>query len=123
MDDIKGRHSDESPSHSINFFLRFLAQYGGRIVLEAGPVEIYEDNSGAISVSEGQGSASRLRHMLPEPETPDIHVHRVRDMVTDGTIKVVKVDTKENTADLTTKPAESRPQMVRLWSKVGLMLK
>ena len=49
--------------------------------------------------------------------------HLVRDMVEDGDLEVEKVDTKDNVADLTTKPPESRPQMVRLFSKLNLEIR
>ncbi len=107
----------------IDYFLklfRWMAKFDSRIELLEGPVSVFEDNAGAVAVAAGQGSASKLRHMIA---TDDVHEHRVRDQVADGTLVVEKIGTGDNTVDLFTKPAASRTQMVKLLGKLNVDIK
>ena len=99
-------------------FNQFLSIYDERLVLDpvSLPIKLLEDNQGAIYTAEGQGSARKLRHL-------DHCEHYVRDCQSDGTVKVLKVDTDDNTSDLLTKPPKSRPQMVRLWKQVSFEIR
>ena len=63
---------------------------------EATPV--YEDNATAISWSEGAvGGSDRAKHV-------DLREHYVHDAVAQGVLKLVKVPSEDNLADLFTKP-------------------
>ena len=53
----------------------------------------------------------------------DVHSHYVRDCVEDGTVRIEKVHTDDNTGDLTTKPPKSRPVMVRLLKQVNFEIR
>jgi hypothetical protein len=58
---------------------------------------IYEDNTGAIGLSENPALHSRSKHI-------DIKYHFVRERVSNGEIKLVHVASEEQLADLLTKP-------------------
>ena len=59
---------------------------------------VCEDNASAISWSEGAvGGSDRAKHI-------DLRVHYVHDAVAEGVLKLVKVPSEDNLADLFTKP-------------------
>ena len=59
---------------------------------------VCEDNATAISWSEGAvGGSDRAKHI-------DLRQHYVHDAVSQGVLKLVKVPSEENLADLFTKP-------------------
>lgn len=64
---------------------------------QKGPTVIYEDNTGAIAMSENPVSHNRTKHI-------DIKYHFVRERVELGEIKLVHVATENQLADLLTKP-------------------
>ena len=110
---IQLSHVGKDVQFIVKLFTQFLSLYDDRLVIPGKPVSIQEDNKGAIDTAEGCTTAKKLRHM-------DHCDHHCRDLVEEGMIVPDKVPTKENVADLTTKPPDSRPVMVRLWGKVGL---
>ena len=61
------------------------------------PVILLEDNVAAIHLSRNPGDFSKSKHI-------DTRYHFVREQVAAGSIILVKVDTKENIADIFTKP-------------------
>ena len=60
------------------------------------PLTIFEDNLGCIYLSRNPVNHKSNKHV-------EIRYHFVREKVADGTLKLVKIDTKENTADIHTK--------------------
>ncbi|KAE8242086.1 hypothetical protein A4X06_0g7253 [Tilletia controversa] len=65
-------------------------------VRERGPVDMYTDNTGAESLARNPQAHQRTKHIA-------IHHHLVRDSNNDGTIKIQRVHTDDNPADLLTK--------------------
>jgi hypothetical protein len=61
------------------------------------PVILLEDNVAAIHLSKNPGDFSKSKHI-------DTRYHFVREQVAAGSIILLKVDTKENIADIFTKP-------------------
>ncbi|KAE8188965.1 hypothetical protein CF336_g5867 [Tilletia laevis] len=61
-----------------------------------GPVDLHTDNTGAEALARNPQSHQRTKHIR-------IHHHLVRDCNADGTIKVKRVHTDDNPADLMTK--------------------
>ena len=69
---------------------------GAKRLQPANPV--FEDNATAISWSEGAvGGSDRAKHI-------DLREHYVHDAVAQGVLKLVKVPSADNLADLFTKP-------------------
>ena len=62
----------------------------------AKPLTIFEDNAGCIALSRNPVAHKRSKHI-------DIRYFWLRDKVRDGLLKLAKIDTKLNTADLHTK--------------------
>ena len=60
---------------------------------------IFEDNNGALTLA-------NVPRMTPTSKSIAVKYHWFRDQVQNGELKVVKVDTKENSADLFTKACE-----------------
>jgi len=60
------------------------------------PGIIYEDNMGAIYLSKNDHVSARTKHI-------DIRHHFLRELQDQGDIEVVKIDTSENPADISTK--------------------
>jgi hypothetical protein len=90
-----------------NLFTQFLTVKMPTLQMKTGPSIVEEDNVDAIDTADGGGKATKLRHM-------GHHNFFARDCQENGDCKVVKVDTEDNSADLTTKPPGSRPRMIRL---------
>ncbi|KAE8237380.1 hypothetical protein A4X06_0g9247 [Tilletia controversa] len=65
-------------------------------VRKQGPVDMYTDNTGAEALARNPQAHQRTKHIR-------IHHHLVRDSNNDGTIKVQRVHTDSNPADLLTK--------------------
>ena len=63
------------------------------------PLTIYEDNVGAIHLSRNPVAHKRSKHI-------EIRYHWLRDKVREGLLKLSKIDTKLNTADIFTKPTK-----------------
>ena len=61
------------------------------------PTVLYEDNAGAISISEYQGAQpERSKHI-------DVRYHYIRELIHTSQVKVMKIDTTHNYADMFTK--------------------
>lgn len=75
-----------------------------------GPTVIFEDNQGAIKISENPTLHKRSKHI-------DIKFHFVREKVGTGEVKLVYIETEKQLADILTKPL-LKPRVVRLRSKV-----
>ena len=61
---------------------------------------VFCDNQGAIQLSKNQVSHERTKHA-------DIKVHFIRDIIVEDVVLVKKASTKDNPADMTTKPLPS----------------
>ena len=60
------------------------------------PIELYLDNTGAAAIAQKDLNNQRTKHI-------DVRFHFIREWVQSGTIKILKVHTSKNTADLFTK--------------------
>jgi len=92
--------------------IEFLCKFDDRIYLEQKPIGIWEDNKGTCDILDSTSNSRNLRHLQHNE-------HFARDLAEQGIIKAKKVDTKENTADLGTKPEKNGVQMRRLLAKVN----
>jgi hypothetical protein len=75
-------------------YLRALLK--GFAYLHHGPTEIWEDNASCILMSENPTNRERSRHV-------DVRVHFLRDMIRDGSVKLIKCAGTQNVADDLTK--------------------
>jgi hypothetical protein len=62
-----------------------------------GPTSLYEDNAAAISISEDSNSHHKTMHFA-------LKFYWVREQVMEGTIKLIKIATADQEADILTKP-------------------
>ena len=76
--------------------LHLRALLKGFAYLQYGPTEIWEDKACGILMSENPTNRERSRHV-------DVRVHFLRDMVRDGSVKLVKCADTQNVADALTK--------------------
>ena len=60
------------------------------------PIELYLDNTGAAAIAQKDLNNQRTKHI-------DVRFHFIREWVQSGTIKVLKVHTTKNVADIFTK--------------------
>lgn len=67
-----------------------------------GATQIYGDNNGALALTKDPVFHARSKHIK-------VRYHFVREQVEAGEIDCVRVDTKENTADVFTKPLDKGP--------------
>lgn len=74
-------------------------------------VLIYEDNNGCIVIAKNE-SYKLSKHI-------DVHYHRIRDDVKDGVIKLCKIHTDDQIADILTKSLETT-KFVKFRSLLGL---
>jgi hypothetical protein len=77
---------------------------------QEGPTMIYEDNQGAIALSENPVHHQRTKHI-------DIRYHFVRERVESNEVKLVYVPTEDQLADLLTKPL-SKHRVIKLRERV-----
>ena len=77
-------------------FLQFLSSHCPEIEFDDAPSEVCEDNKGTIDVVEGGTNSKKLRHLHH-------HKHYGRDLEEQQIVKVKKIHTDSNTADLMTK--------------------
>jgi hypothetical protein len=61
--------------------------------------KVWEDNNGALALANGQKFSPRTKHIA-------IKYHHFRSHIKNGTISVHPIDTKEQTADIFTKPLD-----------------
>jgi hypothetical protein len=59
--------------------------------------QLYEDNASCIVLAHSEGSKQRTKHI-------SIKWHHFRDQIRNGNLKIVKIDTHSNWADILTKP-------------------
>ena len=69
--------------------------------LESNPVGIVEDNQGAMKMANNRCSSKRTRHV-------DIKHHLIHDTADEGKVRVTYVKTKDQHADVLTKPLDRR---------------
>ena len=74
------------------------------------PAAIRNDNTGALDICSNHRINDRSKHI-------DIHYHWIRELVEHGQITIIHVDTKDNLADICTKPL-ARPTHDYLISKL-----
>ena len=74
------------------------------------PAAIRNDNTGALDICSNHRINDRSKHI-------DIHYHWIRELVEHGQITIIHVDTKDNLADICTKPL-ARPTHEYLISKL-----
>ena len=60
------------------------------------PINIHEDNSGAINIANYGNFTKNSKHI-------EIHYHYVHESVSEKEIKIVKIESNENVADIFTK--------------------
>ena len=60
------------------------------------PSTVYEDNKGCIAFSKNNTCHDRTKHI-------DIRAYNLRDLVKEGVVNVVHIDTKDQLADMLTK--------------------
>ncbi len=77
------------------------------------PTNLYEDNQGAICLAKNPVAHRRTKHI-------DIRHHFVREQVATGSIKIEYVSTKEQVADVLTKPLP-RDAFEQMRVKLGLV--
>ena len=61
--------------------------------------KVWEDNNGCITLAQEQKFSPRTKHIA-------IKYHHFRQHIKNGTIKILPIDTKEQTADIFTKPLD-----------------
>jgi hypothetical protein len=93
-----------------NSWLRTLLQNIGHP--HSGPTTIHCDNNAAICLSEDPLLHDRVKHI-------DIKFHFLRERFHSGELKLKYIPTKDNIADIFTKPLEG-PQFLRLRGFLGL---
>ena len=81
--------------------------------LPSTPTPIFCDNIAASILTEDHVWHPRTKHIR-------VRYHSVREMVTNQEINVTRVSSKDNTADILTKPL-NRPDFLRLRSHLGLL--
>ncbi|CAL1357179.1 unnamed protein product [Linum trigynum] len=72
---------------------RLLSDFGISCPL---PMDLYVDNTSAIRIAENPVLHDRTKHI-------EIHVHYIRDLVREGTLRLHHLQTEEQVADLFTK--------------------
>ncbi|CAK1597247.1 unnamed protein product [Parnassius mnemosyne] len=75
-------------------FLIYLINYVFTKVCK--PVKIYEDNSVAVAISKYGNFTKNSKHI-------EVHYHFIHENVKQGSIKVVKIESEKNIADIFTK--------------------
>ena len=60
-------------------------------------VTVFSDSQSALHPAKHQGFHERSKHI-------DVKMHFVRDVVNTGNVKVMKISTEDNPADMMTKP-------------------
>ncbi|XP_042027180.1 secreted RxLR effector protein 161-like [Salvia splendens] len=75
------------------WLLGLIAEFG----VNQASVTIYCDNSGALCLAKNQMFHERSKHI-------DVRMHFIRDEVECGRVKLVKISTEHNPADMLTKP-------------------
>ena len=71
---------------------------------------VFEDNSGAVEIASVHKYRPRTKHL-------NIRLHHFRDYVTNGLIKICKIDTDDQMADILTKPVQN-PKFQTLRAKI-----
>ncbi len=61
--------------------------------------KVYEDNNGCIVLAKGEKFSPRTKHIA-------IKYHHFRSHVKEGTVEILAIDTREQTADIFTKPLD-----------------
>jgi hypothetical protein len=89
------------------WLIRLLKEFG---CLFTKPVLLLEDNQACIYLSKNPGDFAKSKHI-------DTKYHFVRVQVEAGTIVLSKVDTKDNLADIFTKPLDKQ-QFQKLVSNI-----
>ena len=59
-------------------------------------IEVFEDNNACISIAENDGVSDRVKHV-------DVKFHFVRDLVKRSEVKLVRIGTQDQIADIMTK--------------------
>ncbi|GKE24883.1 hypothetical protein Tco_1436395 [Tanacetum coccineum] len=77
------------------------------------PINMYCDNTGAISIAKDHGVTKGARHF-------SVKVHYLRETIEIGDLKIEKVDTDDNLADPFTK-ALAFPKHSELTEKIGMI--
>jgi hypothetical protein len=91
----------------------FLRKIISELHYKQAPSILHEDNAGAIGLANGNATVGRAKHI-------DIHYHFLREHVQSGRIAIAHVPTKEQTADLLTKPMKDRTHFNTLRARLTL---
>ena len=76
-------------------------------------VPIHIDNDSAHTVATNIGQSSRLKHL-------EVSYHFVREKIADGNIRLIRVDSEHNIADMLTKPLHG-PRLEYLCGLAGIL--
>ena len=68
-----------------------------RLCQDKGPIILFGDNNGSISLTKNPENHSRTKHI-------EVQYHFVREKVQEGLVRVEYVSTKDQLADILTKP-------------------
>lgn len=93
----------------LKWLKRLLKQFG---FTHSSPMRLFCDSQSAIHIAKNPVFHERTKHVEND-------CHTVRDAVQDGTLRMVHVSTRNQPADLLTKPL-STPTFEYLLSKLGI---
>lgn len=77
----------------IKFFRELLSIFNVKFVK---PIDIYEDNSGAIDIAKNGNSTKNSKYI-------EVHYHYIHECIINKIINIVKINTDDNVADIFTK--------------------
>ena len=80
------------------WLLQLLTEFGCLFTV---PIPIYEDNKACLAYSKNSTSHQRTKHI-------SVRYHFIRDLIQEKTIQLLEIPSKDNIADIFTKPLDKR---------------
>ena len=77
--------------------MEFIGQGIGMVHNSLNPMELYVDNEACMALAKNPKHHSRMKHI-------DVQYHYIREQVVGGTIRLERVDSSNNVANIFTKP-------------------